>query len=285
MTEGPASAPGHVQQLNVTLNSDGVVAPLMRAVKTSVDAASIFLNALQHTDVDQLPDMPDTLAQFRIEMKDIDAENRRRMLVNWMLGKGFHDLLRATKQTLEQAYLYVEFLRMGSGRTTWGEFLEKKRTIEQTANKAHFPDLLNTINASLTQPLAFLTEVRSLQKARNCLEHRDGIVGVQDAGSDSELTLTFPYIGAFLEGIDGDPDIPLQRDMRVERDGVVVIRRTTMTKTFRVGQRLEVTGAEFVNIAQGCWMFAIDLQSKLPGTPPPAATQTTAIDLVVDKPQ
>jgi hypothetical protein len=48
------------------------------------------------------------------------------------------------------------------------------------------------IKIGLTTPLAFGAEFLSIQKVRNCLEHRGGVVGTQDADIDGILRLSFP---------------------------------------------------------------------------------------------
>jgi len=55
------------------------------------------------------------------------------------------------------------------------------------------------ISAGLTTPLAFSAEFLSIQKVRNCLEHRGGVVGVQDADIDGILRLSFPRFKIFYD--------------------------------------------------------------------------------------
>ena len=61
-----------------------------------------------------------------------------------------------------------------------------------------FPDLLTSVNKCLSEPLIFADAFQSMQDARNCLEHAEGIVGVRDVNFDGALKLRFPRMKFFI---------------------------------------------------------------------------------------
>jgi hypothetical protein len=68
------------------------------------------------------------------------------------------------------------------------------------AGEANFPDLIAQVNQGLTAPLHFESQFVSLQKVRNCLEHRDGVVGGKDVDPDTKvLRLALPRLKLFYE--------------------------------------------------------------------------------------
>jgi hypothetical protein len=78
---------------------------------------------------------------------------------------------------LEEAYLYNSLAQLKhSTGTTWGEFQIELQEFRKKASDANFPVLMGLVNAGLNDTLHFEREFRSLQKVRNCLEHRNGVV-------------------------------------------------------------------------------------------------------------
>jgi hypothetical protein len=81
-----------------------------------------------------------------------------------------------------------------------------------------------------------------MQKVRNCLEHRAGVVRKQDLDEDgAALTLSFPRLKVFY--MRGDKEIELARDERVDaRDGQptvqVLCRTVTRSRAFQLGERV-----------------------------------------------
>src|ERR1700720_1112195 len=91
-------------------------------------------------------------------------------------------------------------------------------TIRKPAASWPFPKLLAHVNAGLTSPLEFEREFLSIQRVRNCLEHRGGIVRKQDLDDQAAaLTLSFPRLKVFY--MRGSEEIELAGDERVDDGG------------------------------------------------------------------
>ncbi len=249
----------------VRLDGNAVVSPVLSAVKLSVEAVAIFLRALEKTDYAALPDIPDAFAQFRLEDTTLTQEKHRQAHINWVLGKGFHELARAVRQSLEEAHLFVEIAKLPGGISKYEELLAIIDDIRKRGQAASFPDLMQRVNAGLSSPMTFSDEFKSLQKVRNCMEHRNGIVSEKDADATGLLRLTLPSLDFFLK--EGDTLTPITSRTRVEKGTVISYKRCTMERQFSRGDRVSFTSDDFAKIGQACYLFAIDLGAKLPVIP------------------
>jgi hypothetical protein len=102
---------------------------------------------------------------------------------------------------------------------------------------------------------------------RNCLEHRGGVVGIQDTDIDGILRLRFPRFKIFYYR--KGEEIEVRPDERVDaEDGEpevqIMMRCVTASKTYRLGERITFNANQFSEIAVACNMFATDLVGKLP---------------------
>src|SRR5690242_2664995 len=110
-----------------------------------------------------------------------------------------------------------------------------------------------------------------MQKARNCLEHRGGIVGAQDLNEGSTaLTLSFPRLNIFYE--QAGKEIELSPGKVIDPGGqqsevTIKMRRVTRSKSYELGECVTFAANDFAEIAMACHLFAGDLASKLPLVP------------------
>ena len=199
------------------------------------------------------------------------SDERRAMYENWFLAKGFQDLARGIRESLEEAALYLALISSPRKIATSATLEEALDTIRKPFSRLHFPKLLERVNSRLTAPLEFEREFLSIQKVRNCLEHRAGIVRKQDLDEDgTALTLIFPRMKIFY--MRGDEEIEIARDERVDaRDGQpevqILGRLVTRSKTYQLRERVTFTVGEFSEIAMACAFFARELADKLPVVP------------------
>lgn len=249
--------------IKLTLNKDGVAAPAVHAAEAATNVVRWTIPALKVADIANPPPMG--FAAFEINSPDGPDEKRRRY-ISWILGRAFQDLARGVRETLEQAYIYTMALRLVPEVTTYGELVSGITEIKQRANRLNFPMLMQAVEAQLTTALNFGREFASMQKARNCLEHRNGVVASLDCDEDGkQLTLTLPILRFYAQTELGEAEI--YPNMFFEAEAAVVAKRESRTFTYALGSKLEFEPEQFHGFAQACWFFANDVAGKLPDAP------------------
>jgi hypothetical protein len=179
------------------------------------------------------------------------------------MAKAFQDLVRGVRGSLEEAYLFIEILSAASFRVSTDSTLEDiAAPFRAKANGMNFPDLLRYVNARLEKPLEFADAYRSLQNARNCLEHRDGIVRPIDARDNGAMELRFPRVKFFVEQ-DGQ-EVELYPNFYAEADTAIMMRLDVRTRSFSLGERVAISADDFNEIAFACAKFGTDLATQLP---------------------
>jgi hypothetical protein len=259
MTNPPAKA------VHIRLDGNAVVAPVQRAVRDSLEVLSIALAAIENTNPTKIPSMPGGGIVLTLRSPEpIDVVERKTAYTNWLLSKAFQELARSISEALQEAYLYVEVFDMRAGPATWEEFMDTEKAIRQRANKMHFPELLSAVSSRLDTPLIFADEYSSLQKVRNCLEHRAGLVTDREVDTNGTLTLRFPTIYVVVKTGDEEVIVADQEKLRVEEDAIIQVKFGHLNKEYKQGERVVLTPLEFQGICRGCMQFCADLGHKLP---------------------
>lgn len=265
MSEGDDEAATVPRSLVVTLHPDAVQVPAHKAAALCKEVVNLYFAALSSADLSQPPPEPqDTFFNLQIS-QTLSAEERRSQHERWVLAKAFQDLMRGVRGSLEKAYFFIELLSAGP-------FIAKSNsTLDQAlapfrikAQKMNFPDLMGHVNQRLETPLVFAEAYSSMQAARNCFEHRDGIVGSQDANADGLLKMYFPGLKFYVD--QGGKEVEIYKNFRTEEEAVLKIKMEVRERIFLVGERLTISAADFNEIAFSCVQFGTALALQLPKT-------------------
>lgn len=257
-------------KLGISLNPNGVVAPTHAAANVCREVIDLYFDALAKADLSQKP-RPAEEPFFRFDTTGLEmsAGDRRSMHESWILSKAFTDLMRGVRATLEEAHFFIELLATGTitarSSGTVDDVLEPFR---KRASGLNFPALLAHVNARLDKPLEFSDAYQSMQSARNCFEHRGGVVGKPDAPNGS-LELRFPTLRGFV--VRDGTEIDLYPGFRVEAGEELKVQLTVRKREFKVGEALRLDAADFDEIAFACIHFANELGRQLPKSGPAAS--------------
>lgn len=245
---------------SVTLHPSGVVAPALNSMRIAAEVVRLGQATLELVDEEPKAEQGMT---FDFGHNATPADERIKKRADWLVERGIAELARGLRLSLEEAHLYLSVFSLVGKEATFGEFQKVVAEARGWANKVNFPDLMAAVNGKLKEPLVFSREMASLQRVRNCLEHRKGIVGKQDVddGSDA-FTLFFPRIRIFTV-VDGK-EVQLRRGLRLEAGQVVAVQNQLHERKFKLGQQITLDIEEYQELAFAMNFFANDLQLKLP---------------------
>ncbi len=175
--------------LKLELNLDAIIAPGQSAVVLCSEIVDFLYNAMSGADLSQKPS--NKANRYKFNSPEISADDRRAAFETWTISKAFHELMRGLRASIEQAHLILQVIgkvhKVGSA-STLDDFLAP---FKREAEKMNFVDLLDRVETHLGGPLHFSDAYLSMQRLRNCLEHRNGIVGDVDAPAGGVLILKF----------------------------------------------------------------------------------------------
>jgi hypothetical protein len=255
-------------KIDLQLHPDGVAAPAHIAAQTCREIVDFYFAALATADLSKNPPAPEgTFFRFGFSGPELSATDRRSLHESWILAKVFQELIRGVRASLEEAFFFTELIAVGTitarSSSTLDEILAPFR---KKAADLNFPSLLAAVNTRLERPLEFTDAYQSMQAARNCLEHRAGIVSKSDAGPGGIMELRFPRLKFFV--VREGSEIDVHEGMAVEAGTEILARLEVRIRKFNMGERLTITAADFDEIAFACFHFASQLAQLLPKIQP-----------------
>ena len=199
-------------KLHLELNPNRLSEIIGSAVFASTEVVNLHFNALSDENLNRT--LEGSGVVFKFKGPELILDQRRAMHENWILAKAFQELLRAVRHALEEAYVMTTLLTKEHkvrSNVTFEDFL---KPFQSKAAGLAFPKLLAAVNELLDPKLDFSESYRSLQVARNCLEHRAGIVSNIETKGDTEFVLHVPRVKIFY--LRGRDEIELAVGERVD---------------------------------------------------------------------
>jgi hypothetical protein len=254
-------------EIKVTLNQSGVIAPGLQAIK---DCSQSVLFGLKSSD--QITKLPESFSEEEKYLKQQFGEPdsfsiQKQKYKNWLISKGFEELINGLAITLVEAYRYVSIYEMFQGttekiETTMEEINKKFDDLREQSARQSLPALFDKIRPLLTAPLSYESHIKTLNKARSCLVHRKGKISPEDMNTQSTLLIRWFRYYLFFDYKDGEVEVV---PGHVTKESVSIkMRLKEEVKEFKYGETITFSFKELQELMTTCHLFLIDLASKLP---------------------
>lgn len=249
-------------RINVDLNS--LAGGLQRSIQRTADLVRLGLSSADQP----LSGSPWTPASgihyFAASPRDLDSAELRTDFRVWVVSNGFREIVEQAQAFIEQVRRVCAALSFEAGSLVAPD--EWNRRVNKDARRFHrlgLPDKLAELESefpTLTLPLS-TQHLKSINRCRNCLVHRGGVVGSQDVNEDQKLIVTWLRSELVLKSADGAQ--PVQLPHVVGEDERLALRFTQTRRTFNLGEQVTLSAEEFGEI---CWtlvMFAQEMRAAV----------------------
>jgi hypothetical protein len=239
-------------------------------LKETTDCLTHIYNAVNKLDTGI--DKPLPTDSFPLVVNDnkpkLTINDQKQITLNWVLTKAFEDFIGGLSISFKETYkcLKIYTISLEPHYTITHEFKKELKKIETEIEKFSFPDFMENIEKLLQQSLPLKEEILSINKLRNCLVHRNGVVGEKDVKNSltNDLRLKWISIKFWTEKNGQQEEI----NFMFRKDKVTVnnlsYKPIKNEKIFKVGDKVELDINEFNGIAFTCLSFANNLFPLMP---------------------
>ena len=260
-------------QVRIHLNPNGITTPLQRILRESFNNVAVGLQAVAQYQTELDLNLPTSFVQFRIgdqgeKLTKDQLEDLKGNFRTWLLTRAFEDFIKAVFAALQEAYLYCEVMA-GPPITLTSQDKVKAwlETMKADALKFNLPTLMNRVSSRLKSSLDVRDHILSINKVRNCLEHRHGIIRQKDINDSAKNALVMKWrrMKVFYEK-DGK-EIEVRLGAEIQGPAKVMFRFEDTTKFFKLGERIQLSVDEFNEVMLTCSLLGQEIVSKLPTLP------------------
>ncbi|MEH6638665.1 MAG: hypothetical protein V7717_05285 [Porticoccaceae bacterium] len=254
------------QSINVNINLNGLHGELQSSLQRIICLVATGLEA--NSDVDPNEIALPTNIKSSFSNLDLNKENFHIQYTEWILSNGFRDAIESVSSFLESAHRVLAIWdlieKQNSGAPIKGD--EWNQIFQDVGNKFHrlgLPDKLEHISKEhgIEVTDSYKEQILSINVARNCYVHRNGIVSDRDINEENTLKVKWSRLHTFLQNEDGEKE--LVPGMLVEKESTVCVRFDENEKAFSLNEQLSFTVEEMSEILWCLFLFGNDLIMKI----------------------
>lgn len=249
----------------VNLNPQGVIAPLLKILE---ECTNVILFGLQTVEtVKEIPpdlEIEDGFFRMQVGKVETDIELNKQVYKTWLIKKGFEDLIKGISLTLMEAYLYVSLISRAADFKTGQDFNKAFSEIRKQALKMNLPYLIEKIKPHLNKDLTYERQIRSINKARTCLVHRNGLVTEKDTNDIDNQLLKLEWVRFKLFYEKDGGEIEIQGKSVIEGGTTIKMKQESNFIDFKIGDRINLNYKQFNEFIVTCNYFGADLVDCLP---------------------
>ena len=261
MTEAQDSADDDIRNINIDINLNAPQHELQRSIQKCIYLVAGGLLSASQIEEPKLK-LPDTSIEMTFDPSLVwSAPDVRSHLQEWILLNGFRDAVESLGSFLElnhaicSAWGLIQLQAQGRTltRADW------ERTMVGEAQKFHrlgLPDKLNHLNEvhGIELDPALSRHMLSINAARNCLVHRDGVVSERDS-VDGRLVVTWRRVKLVITDEDGERDLVF--DLVHKKESSLGMKFLDEQRSFNLGDRITFSAPEFQHIAWSMYLFGV----------------------------
>lgn len=225
---------------SVTISPDAILNSLQSVIKECNDSIIFGLNILKdvheipvETEEDKNKKYQESGIRMQVGKPETNIEKQKETYKNWLLKKGFEDLIKGVNLAVIEAYFLTKIQKF-IGKTFDSDALnaEMDMLVKDALNQSNFPQLLKKLDI---EPITYENAILSINKVRNCLVHRNGIVMKEKDINDKENnSLTLEYHVLEIVRVDENG----KETERLENTGLGWMRKIKY-KSFKVGVNMQ----------------------------------------------
>jgi hypothetical protein len=235
----------------IEINLDKILDVAIRGVRRAAIFMGLGVNAASDTEftdyqlthltkIKIVPDVaPEVVTHFKDEFKI------------WIEANGFRELVEAFSKYLDALHQVCLAISKGT--------VGQQKAFEQQG----FPNKLNLLDAGFSVGPKHAEYLKSLNKARNCLTHRRGIVGQEDFTGGNSLTVLWLGVDLFVETLVGEKhmlNVIPEGGLLLPEGGSVMMQMMERERTFDFGSQVKFST---LDLAEICWFFDREARSAL----------------------
>jgi hypothetical protein len=237
--------------------------------------ASQTINAVKHTyhavityQESRIPPLETDSFPYKIDDqndKNISLPTKEQTLL-WIYKKAFEDFIVGLSEALILTYTQLKLMAISQSTSpentiSYEQYEQLLLEVNKEANSLSFPVLIDRIENELGETLPLKDEILSINKVRNCLVHRNGLVSTKDTNAklDNLLILKYLHVQAKVY-IDGKL-VELNWEMRKNgfKTNRVELTKIKTNSNFALNERISLDHNQFNDIAFTCSFFTHDL--------------------------
>lgn len=200
--------------------------------------------------------------QFMSGKQASDINKTKELFKLWLLINGFEDIHTSIRTTLERLFVFKSVENQAIDNNSLNvESVE--HILKDKANRFKYPELCYAVHTELNDTLTYAKHLESINNARNCLIHRNGIVTKKDCNNENKDKMVIFGTRFKMFFYKNGEEVLAQIGTPGPVDAALMLGSEEFTIDFNIGDKMDITLKQFVDILNTCIFYIADVEEKL----------------------
>lgn len=250
--------------MTMNINLDGLVGKLNIRLQYLSDVLKFSNTAVDNVKEQNYNDYCAFAQLNTADNQKLSYDKAKTEFQEWCLRNSFRDCVETISIFLEECHLVCALL---DARENCRINIEDYNQIVSKGQKRFcdlkFPAKIEHLRQKFSVSSCLEEHVLSLQKVRNCLVHRSGIIGQQDLNADNELIAKFREIQFLVLSPDRTNEQIITGPTTMNEGEHLVTRNQDYEKHFRLGQKIDFTPLEHFRTVSTFFVFGREIHKSI----------------------
>jgi hypothetical protein len=256
------------EPVSLTVNLGLMVGVLQTSLQRVIDLVSFGMQAAANArDIDRLELPGVNFHMILAGNRKLDVEHAREEFQKWIVGAGLRECAEAINPLLEEARNACAVYRFaGSGPTILkvGELKDKLFGAQKKFHRDGLPDKIETLKKEYDPGIIpeLTDHILSINKARNCLVHRRGIITKMDFNTADSLFVRWKKMELIARDEEGNEEV-FEIPFTTKGDTTISMKISDTSRIFRLGEAIIFSPRDFSSMCTTFFFFAQQLVENL----------------------
>jgi hypothetical protein len=253
------------KQLTLSINTLGLCDNYLTEIQNLADIVAFIYGVHGSATPDTYSSPLGFLNVEPATSRKLTFEQAKEKSAEWLVASFLADGVNITGNLLDETGTVCALLCLFSA-TKHAKGAEVNRILIDEArifNRLGFPDKFLELRKKYGVGTSLESHFLSLNKARNCLVHRKGVVSRREADSNGELVVTWRTWEMVAKAVGGGPEIVLTKPVKLESESEIFVRVVDKSRSFNIGQKISFGRDELQQSIFTLFMLARDLVTSV----------------------
>ena len=193
----------------------------------------------------------------------MDFTRARNEYEKWLVRNFLGEGINYTQVFLEECRTICAIYSISNRQIRGHEY---NKAINEEKKKYHnygLPKKLETLREKYSVYSDSESNILSLNKLRNCIVHRLGIVSERDVTEDDQLTIRMRCLGIFAKNPETGEEIEVDKKTRVEKGWSIIGRSHEKSKSFKLNESVSLDYNEMTHCIYTFFFFAASMKESI----------------------
>lgn len=251
------------KRLVLKVNLDGPVGQFMTGLQHLLDLILFTFAGAELVENERYDNYSRFLSFHPAQNNRLDFQQVKNEYEKWLIRNFLGDAISYAGAFLEECKTICAIYDLGTQQILREQYNKIVTEEKDRFSKLGLPGKLTLLKDEYGVFSEFESNILELNKLRNCIVHRLGIVSKRDVNEGDQLVVHLRALEFFAKNPETEEEIEINKETHVEAGWLVVAKWKEECKSFKLGESVSLSYQEMIQAINTFYLFASSMKKSI----------------------